>query len=350
MIIAGWSSQEALRRLDNQCRESLRTGYRPNTIRNYKSRANIYIRFCQIYQLDPFPTSEWNLIRYARYLANGVTSFGTVKGYLSAVKRFHEIAKIPFPTDLSLLKLELMSIRKELATVVKKATPMTPQLLLDIYNKVNLKSAFELVSYVALLIGFYLFLRRSNLVSETEKKFNPKEQLTRRDVWKLGKLTVVEIKWSKTNQYRDRDLIIPIIPAKCKMICPVFWINFLLQKLPCQDLDMPLFSYPKQGVMVPLTADLLAKKYKEWVKATGRNPDTYTLHGIRRGGVNHSLTVGLCGEEVMLMGGWVSNAYLQYIDLTLERRVTNMVKFVDEMDRMVDQADEWDKFDELDFN
>ena len=44
----------------------------------------------------------------------------------------------------------------------------------------------------------------------------------------------------------------------------------------------------------------------------------------------------------MLMGDWASNAYLQYIDLTLERRVTNMVKFVDEMDKILDQVDDWD--------
>ena len=41
------------------------------------------------------------------------------------------------------------------------------------------------------------------------------------------------------------------------------------------------------------------------------------------------------------MGDWVSLAYMQYIDLTMECRVTNMVKFVDEMDKLVDQADAW---------
>ena len=49
----------------------------------------------------------------------------------------------------------------------------------------------------------------------------------------------------------------------------------------------------------------------------------------------------------MLMGDWVSNAYLQYIDLSLERRVTNMVKFVDEMDRILDLAINWDRLDDL---
>ena len=98
--------------------------------------------------------------------------------------------------------------------------------------------------------------------------------------------------------------------------------------------------------MVPLTVHVLSKKYKDWIEKTGRLTDGFTLHGLRWGRANHALTVGLCGEE-MLMGDWASNAYLQHIDFTLERWVTNMVKFVDEMDRLIDEADDWEKFQEL---
>ena len=222
VIAVIWDQKTALERLDLQCKESLKTGYRPNTVRNYRSRVNIYIRFCQLYGIDLFPATEWNLIRYARYLANGVTSYDMVKNYLSAVKRFHELGGIKFLCELYLLRLHMMSIKRELATAVKKAVPMTPALLRDIYHKAKLDSPVEVTCYIALVIGFYLFLRRSNLVSETGEKFNPKEQLTRRDVWMMGKLTVMDIKWSKNNQYKQRDLILPLIPAKCKYVCPVF--------------------------------------------------------------------------------------------------------------------------------
>ena len=35
------------------------------------------------------------------------------------------------------------------------------------------------------------------------------------------------------------------------------------------------------------------------------------------------------------MGDWKSNAYMEYLDLTLERKLSNMVKFVDETDALV---------------
>ena len=101
-----------------------------------------------------------------------------VKAYLLAIKRFHEIAGIQFPVSLHLLKLEMMSIKRELAGPTKKAVPVTARLLTEIYRHVNLQSDQELVCYVALLVGFYLFLRQSNLAPDTCTTFNHKEQLT----------------------------------------------------------------------------------------------------------------------------------------------------------------------------
>ena len=49
-------------------------------------------------------------------------------------------------------------------------------------------------------------------------------------------------------------------------------------------------------------------------------------------------------------GGWASQAYLQYIDLTDEKRVTNVVKFIDEMDKMLDNCDNWDDVQDFTYN
>ena len=46
---------------------------------------------------------------------------------------------------------------------------------------------------------------------------------------------------------------------------------------------------------------------------------------------------GLCSEDIQLMGDWASTAYLQYLDLTLERRLTNAVVFMDEVNKMAEQ-------------
>ena len=49
------------------------------------------------------------------------------------------------------------------------------------------------------------------------------------------------------------------------------------------------------------------------------------------------------------MGDWASDCYLQYIGLTVERRVMNIVKFIDEMDMLLEKCDDWDKIEDLNF-
>ena len=327
-------SEERRKKLDQQCHDTLKRAYRPNTYRNYRSRSNIYFCFCEFYRMSPFPAEEWQLIRYARYLGNGMTSYDSVKGYVSAVKRLHEIGGYEFPKNIHLLKLEMRGLKLEMDTPVKKAIPMTPKILREIYQHVNLQVPVQVMAYTALVVGFYLFLRKSNLVPDTEGGFNQKEQLTRGDIWTYGNLTMVNITWSKTRQYRQKPLPLPLLRAKHKEVCPVFWVTYVLSKFPGDPGD-PMFSYFKESKRVPLTYDVLATWLKDWVKATGRSPEGYTLHGLRRGGSNFALTCGFATEDLKLMGGWLSDAYMEYLDLTLERRVVNMVRFVDEVDNIV---------------
>ena len=271
-----------------------------------------------------------------RYVANAVTSFDTVTRYLSLVKRLHEFGAMAFPAQVHLLKFELMVIKKELMHLVKKAPPIMPTILLEIAGKVDWTREEEMVAYAALVIGFTLFLRKSNLVSESVNSFNKKEQLTVEDVWCHQELVMVEIKWSKTLQTRDKELVIPLVPAKTQMLCAAGWVKRILRSRRKVSVGDPLFGYQSNGLVIPLTYDKLSKRLKEWVSATGRDGQEYTLHGLcRGGGGNQALTVGIGGQDIQLMGDWKSNPYMEYLDLTLERKLSNMVKFVDETDALV---------------
>ena len=324
--------------LDQQCIEGLSTAFRPNTKRNYKSRFNIYHRFCEFYGEIPFPATEWQLVRFARYLANGVTSYDTVKNYLSSVKRLHELGGYSFPSHpLNFLELELRSIRYDLAGPRRKAAPVDPTLLMKIHSRVDMNNDRHVVSYTALVVGFTLFLRKSNLVPDTAKSFNPNEQLIWSDLWWYGPVMMIYIKWSKTLQYRQKDLDLPLVEAQNWEICSVYWLQ-LLKKRFSPSLKDPIFSYPAAGIMVPLTYRALAQQYRTWVSEIGKDPESYTLHGLRRGGANQALTIGICDQDIMLMGDWSSNAYMEYIDLTIERRLVNMVQFVDEMDKQAEKC------------
>ena len=182
----------------------------------------MYFRFCTYYGLHPFPADEWRLVWFARYVANAVTSYDTVAGYLLSIKRLHELGSFEFTQNTYLLKLELMVIRRELAHLLKKAPPVTPELLAGIFQQVNIQSDKEVAAYAALVVVFTLFLKKSDLVPDSGESFNPKEQLCVEDVKIQNKMVVVEVKWSKTLQNRQKELLLPLVPAKHKVICAVF--------------------------------------------------------------------------------------------------------------------------------
>ena len=66
-----------------------------------------------------------------------------------------------------------------LARPVRQAEPISPQTLEKIFLQVDLKSEEQLVAWVALIFAFHLLLRKSNLVPNTQREFNPEKQLSR---------------------------------------------------------------------------------------------------------------------------------------------------------------------------
>lgn len=279
-----------------------------------------------------FPADEWQLIRYGRYIADTVTSYDTVVNYISGVRKLHLLAGYPVvPMSAANLSQFLRAIKFELAHPIKQAIPMTPQLLRNIFNHVNLNQDHDVVCYTAVLLGFYLFLRKSNLVPESKATYSAKEQLSRSNVKMGGSVVLVEIEWSKTIQYQEKVMLLPLIPATDTRICPVLWLMLMLQRVKAEPGDALFSVRNKGGKVVPLTYNQLAKWLKEKVAKTGIDPEGYTLHGLRKGGACHALQSGLVGEDIQLMGDWSTMTYMTYLDQTLIRRINNMVKFMNEL-------------------
>lgn len=279
-----------------------------------------------------FPASEWQLVRYARYVANTVTSYETVANYIAGVRTLHRLAGFPVvESSAPNLTHILRGIKFELAHPVKQATPITIEILRDMYNFLDLKDPFDVVCYTAILLGFYMFLRKSNLVPDSVPAFNPGEQLVRSDVRMGHSMVLVEIRWNKTLQYKQRELLLPLIPARDKRVCPVYWLKYMLSTIRAGPQD-PLFGIPTgQAQVVPLTYDQLGKKLKKLVALTNRDSQRFTLHGLRKGGACHALESGLVGEDIKIMGDWATEAYMTYLDQTVQRRVHNMVQFMGDL-------------------
>lgn len=319
--------------LDRHCYSTMARSYQPSTLKNIRSQALIYSRFCDYYGFQMFPATAWQLVRYARYIANTVTSYETVQNYLSGVRKLHQLAgyTVPGPDEPNIRHL-LRAIKQELSHPIRQAEPMTVDVLRQIYNKIDLDNGFDIVCYTALLVGFYLFLRKSNLVPDSKNSFNPQKQLTRADV-QIGKnMVLIIVRWSKTIQYKEKELLLPLLQAKDIRVCPVYWVKLMCSKVKASG-EHPMFLVSEDSTnrLVPLTYAQLGDKLKQWVSQCGISSERYTLHGLRKGGACHALEVGLAGEDLKILGDWASDAYMRYLDLSLQRRVDNMVQFMKDL-------------------
>ena len=264
----------------------MKIGHRPNTRRNKRSQAVIYQRFCDTHNLVELPADEWQLCCYAMYMADRVTAHGTVNNYVTGVRNLQQLAGYESPELLSPnLKLIMSGIKAYLAKPVKEAVPMNIDILKDIATLVDQNNQFQMAAYTAILTGFYLILRCSNLVPTSTSTFNSFEQFSRWNagIDKDGKLVIFIIEWSKTIQHCKKELCVLVVLAPEGSICLVKTLCKYFTLVPAKQND-PRFCYRnKHGVLNALTYKQLNMQLKDWVEATGRDPQGYTTHCLRRG-------------------------------------------------------------------
>ena len=199
----------------------MRVGNRPGTWRNKKSFLTSYNKFCVDHNVNVFPADEWQLCRYALHTAEHVTAQGTVKNHVHGVKSLQGLAGFTAPvTYTPNLRIVLDGLKELLKSEGHSADPMTAEILQDIHTKVDMENSFQLCVYTGLVIGFCLLLRKSNLVPESQPKFNGKEQLTWDHVIvdDLTQLLLFNIEWSKMDPHGEDPGWFPVIPSEIEAL------------------------------------------------------------------------------------------------------------------------------------
>ena len=142
-----------------------------------------------------------------------------------------------------------------------------------------------MVAWVATLVGFTMFLRKSNLVPDTMHTFDPEHQFTTADINTTGPTTpmMFQLRWTKTIQFKQKTLRLPVLPVENKKICPVLWIHYVINTIPALPTD-PALTIWYQGHKTALSANQLITRLRRWLKLIKEPDHKYSLHSLRRGG------------------------------------------------------------------
>lgn len=318
-----------MKQLDKETDGLMCDGYRPGTRNNLSTQARAYFDFCEMFKFEPFPANTQRLNRFVTFLhlVRDMRS-DTIANYVSGVRVLHQLMEIEPPEIGYVTKLLMKGVKARDKRPRKQATPIEPDVFLKMLPHVNYKDDLELVAWVALLMGFHLLLRPSNITSVAKHKFDPSINLTRADFRMKNDVMLVHIKWTKTLQYKERKLLIPVIPFANMGISAVKWFQYMIMRIPATPRE-PAFSVPKKGINLPLTYSQLGRLLKKWIALAQLNPTNFSLHGLRRGGACWLDKHGVPDRVIQVLGDWKTSAFKLYIDSALQTRLQAMTAFAE---------------------
>lgn len=321
MVIVG------LTRLDEEMEFLIREAHRPGTRSNLRTQVSTYYEFCDIYNLPNLPADMKQITRFAVYLHLKKLKPETINNYLSGVRTLHALADLPYPNTESLIhRMVLKGIKSQNKNPRKQAEAITPQVLKLISQQVQYSDDLEMVAWVAVLIGFHCLLRASNLTVRSAQAFNPQEHLLRQDFRMHKHMLLVHIKWTKTLQYREKKLLIPVIPFADEDINAVKWFHIMVDRIRAPP-SAPAFAVPSKNGLKPLTYSQLAGKLKKWTESCNLDSSRYTSHCLRRGGASWLDEQGVPESVIAVLGDWRTTAFKCYIDSALNTRMRAMIMF-----------------------
>ena len=307
--------------LEQLSHDLIKFSYAATSLNNLHTHKKRYMDFCMIFKLRPFPVTQWQAVRYAAFLTFYFKSPKSVENYVSSICTINELSGFGKVVKGIFYKKAMAGIRRKLKHSETRAQPLTFEMLHEMLLQVNFNDDKELVAWVVVIYGFHLFLRKSNLVPDS-KVLDDEKQFQRKDFRIHQDVMLAHIKWAKNRQAGDTKdkLLIPIIENNDSDLCPFYWFNYMVKRIPAPP-HAAAFSYPVKNKLVPITYNQVMGIMRKWIKAIGLQEKRFSLHSARRGGCTTAFHAGLPSLAIKMLGDWGSTAYLRYIDITLDARL-----------------------------
>ncbi|XP_078682292.1 uncharacterized protein LOC144916787 [Branchiostoma floridae x Branchiostoma belcheri] len=309
-----------LQRLDLQVAQAKRSAFAPGTYRNLQTQWRAFLLFCEHFDLTALPATSRTLVRYAQFLSRSLRSVQTIRIYLHGVKQLHLFHDLTPPDTTFDLKLVLMSLDRHSTHVPVQKLPITPAVLLRLHPLLDLSRPLHATLWAVFTIAFFTLLRKSNLVPKTPSTFDPAKHLTRDAITITDDGLVVRVTWSKTIQFRNKVLLLPVAAIPAHPLCPRRAYLHMCSVIHAPPTS-PAFLVPRAGAgFVPLTHDSLVKHLKTLLEHAGLPAAQYSGHSFRRGGATFAWRCGADPQLIKFLGDWASDAFEVYLDSSFTQR------------------------------
>lgn len=320
IVLVLFVSERELNLLRTELRRARKAAFAAGTVKNLHTQWKSFLMFCIYFDVTPVPASVETLCLYVQFLGRTFKSVSAIRNYISGVKLMHMLVDAQCPQFTAVeLKLALRGVERLKQHRVKQAAPVTPEILLDLFQVLDLSEDQHLVFWCLSLIAFFTMARKSNLVPTSVRAFDKAKQLCRGDIVVSEDCLLVSYKWSKTNQFAKKVLFVPLLSMPESILCPVRAYRAMINRIPAIS-QAAAFSIVKHGKLVPLLYHQFQCLIRQFISQTGRDGENFSSHSFRRGGATTAFRARVPPELIQVQGDWASDAYKRYLEFELADR------------------------------
>ena len=195
---------------------------------------------------------------------------------------------------------------------------VTTDILSRIIQRLDLYTPGNMAFSAAMLVAFFGFFRKAN-VCPVQAGTNPVMDLSpvRRCDFEFSEdmgLVWVNLRRTKTIQFGQRTLRVPLPAIPGSVLCPVTALSRLFSAVPGHPEDFA-FSFPDtSGRLTNFTHKAFVGRFKDSLTRIGVNSAQYSGHSFRRGGATFAFQCGATPAQIKEQGDWKSSAYLLYLE------------------------------------
>ena len=285
------------------------------TAQNMISGIRTWFYFCVYYNLIHCPAAPSDLVLFLELMAITVT-YAHLKHLLCSIKFYHKAQNLMFPEfDFDIVNT-LQGIKRRKSHTPHQALPLTPDIMRAMYTHLNMSKMKDRALWCSYLITFYCLFRKSNSVPKSMKRVDLRRTLLRRHIRLTRDMVYMHCTFSKTIQFGQRDLVIPIPANADPAMDPVRHLSALYSAVNC-PMDSPAFSY---GPNLFISHSTFTTNLKKLLKQAGYEPSLYSGHSFRRGGATMLYRLGATILQIQASGDWASQCFVRYLHVSEEDR------------------------------
>lgn len=312
--------------LNTECINYIRMAYAPNTNKSYKTHRRSYLAFCAVMGYAPVPATTGTLCQYASLLARTL-KYTSIKQYLNAIRILHQEWGLPNPMmDNYQLRCVLRGVRRQLGDTPSRKAPITPSMLIRFLSNLNLHVMEDRAMWAVMLLLMFGMLRVASVLCASPHCDHTRHLLLK-DVTLHAAGVNVTVRHTKTIQYKERTLSLPLPRVPGNVLCPSQALALYLHSAPAHP-NGPVFYRSNGSGARPLTTRDFNSRIKALVTKAGLETSSYAGHSFRRGGACLAYQLGTPVDTIRQIGDWASNAYTAYIlpeRPLISRAINNMV-------------------------